>query len=61
MLKIKYHSGKLRRYMMHKNNFGGENYFSIVNNVDHTRKSAQLCISAHQLYRYTGLSPDLRV
>ena len=36
--------------MTHKNNFGGENYFSIVNNVDHTRKSAQLCISAHHLY-----------
>ena len=36
--------------MTHKNNFGGENYFSIVNNVDYTRKSAQLCISTHQLY-----------
>lgn len=47
-------SGKLCSYYLFKNNFGCENYLSLIKNFEYRRSLARFRISAHKLYIETG-------
>jgi hypothetical protein len=52
-------SGKLCSYYLFKNNFGCENYLSLIKNFGYRRSLARFRISAHKLYIETGRYQDI--